>query len=79
MWWFYRKKIDNNDIVQYEYGAATKDVSGCIEYNRKTDEYKVVSVADGDSIKTAESFCFRHIYKLIFKEGCPQERQIACG
>ena len=79
MWWFYRKKIDTDEIVQYEYGAATKDVSGCVEYNKKTDKYRIVAVANGDSKQTAERFCFRHLYRLIFKEGSPQERQIACG
>ena len=79
MWWFYKKKTVTDDVIQYEYGAATKELSGLLEYNKKTDEYRVIAVAKGDTKRTAEKFCFRHLYKLIFVEHCPPERQIACG
>ena len=78
MWWFL-KKIRDDDIVSYQYGAATKVLSGQIDFDKRTKEFNVVKVADNDTMKAVSRFLLEHIYHIIVHENCPSERQIAIG
>ena len=78
MWWYVKKKINNDEIVVYTYGAETREQTGEILYDRKKDEFRVLRIADNDTQMGAE-WLFQHLYRLIFKENCPDEQMIAIG
>jgi len=77
MWWFVKKISDNSDKVIYSYGFETKEQSGIIEFDKKVEELSLTKLADGDNEKIASRFLFRHLYRIIVEENCPNERQIA--
>lgn len=79
MWWFIKKSVDDQSQVVYDYGFESKNTTGTISYDRASGEFHIVKLADGDSEKIAGRFLFRHLYRVIFFEGCPDERQIAIG
>ena len=78
MWWFLRKKSDDSDFVIYTYGKETKEQSGEIKYNRKNDEFDIVKLADNDNSKSVKRL-LPHLHRMIFKEKCPEQRQVAIG
>lgn len=78
MWWFLRKKDDNADVVTYTYGRETREQSGEISFDRKSEEFAVVKLANNDTDKSVNRL-LPHLYRVIFKENCPDERQIAIG
>ena len=78
MWWFLLKKLDTENEIVYAYGCETRNVTGEISYDRKTNEFSVIKLADNDTEKGAE-LLLPHIYHAICKENCPRERMIAIG
>ncbi len=78
MWWFLCKKSDNLSEVVYTYGRETKEQSGEIRYDRKSETFEVVKLANNDTYKGANRL-LPHLYHIIFKENCPEQRQIATG
>lgn len=79
MWWFIRKKVDDESQIVYSYGFETKEVSGEVKYDRLSHKFEILRLADNDSEKIAKRFLFEHLYRAITKENCPDERQIAIG
>lgn len=78
MWWFLPKKTDTEKCVIYTYGRETKNQSGEISYDRSRDEFDILKLADNDTQIDAERL-LPHLYHIIFKENCPEEKQIAIG
>ena len=79
MWWFVRKIYDDAEKVVYSYGFETTAQSGEVEFDRKTQIFTLLKSADNDNEKIAVNFLFRHLYRIIIEENCPDERQIAIG
>ncbi len=79
MWWKIQKKLDDEEKVVYSYGFEDKDQSGEIEYNKISNEFFFVKLANKDTKKCAERFLFRQLYNVIHEENCPDEKQIAIG
>lgn len=78
MWWFLQKKTDTDKFIVYTYGRETKTQTGEISYDKSRDEFDILKLADNDTQKSAERL-LPHLYRVIFKENCPDERQIAIG
>lgn len=78
MWWFLRKKADTDERIIYTYGRETKNQTGEISYNKAKDEFDILKLADNDTQRSAERL-LPHLYRVIFNENCPEERQIAIG
>lgn len=78
MWWFLKKSIDTADEVVYTYGRETKEQSGEIRFNKHSEEFSIVKLANNDTMKSAEKL-LAHLFRIIFSENCPAERQIAIG
>ena len=78
MWWFIKKIVDDQDKVIYAYGRETKELTGEVLFNRNSGEFNVTKIAEGDTLKSANGL-LPHIYRIITKEKCPNERQIAIG
>ena len=78
MWWFLVKKCDDSDKVIYTYGRETYNVTGEVLYDRKTEEFSVIKLADNDTEGGVRRL-MPHLYHIIFKENCPDERLIATG
>ena len=79
MWWFVKKTVDNSDKVIYSYGFETKEQSGTVEFDKKSEKISLTKLADSDNEKIASRFLFRQLYRIITEENCPNERQIAIG
>ncbi len=79
MWWFLKKIQDRKDYVVYAYGRETKDVSGRIRFDKSTLTGTVEQAAENDTVNMATRFLLPHIYRVVVKENCPSERQIAIG
>lgn len=77
MWWFLKKEIDNAEEVVYTYGFETKEQTGKIKFNRKSEDFEIVQIAKNDSVILIEKFLLRHLFRLIFVENAPNEKQIA--
>lgn len=78
MWWFLVKQTESEYEIIYTYGAETKEQSGKISFNKHSEEFTIEKLADGDTEKGAEKL-FPHLWRMIFKENRPDERQIAIG
>lgn len=78
MWWFLVKQAEGEDVITYTYGVETKEQSGKISFNKHSEEFTIEKLADGDTEKGVEKL-FPHLWRMIFKENCPDERQIAIG
>lgn len=79
MWWFVKKQYENETNISYAYGFETKKVSGVVEYDKLLHKFTLNKIADNDNKKLVERFLYRHLFKLINDENCPDERQIAIG
>ena len=79
MWWYIKKQNETEQEVVYDYGFETKDISGTVVYDKISQEFTLQNLAANDNKKIAERFLFRHLYRLIHDENCPNERQIAIG
>lgn len=78
MWWFLRKKSDSADMVIYTYGRESREQSGEISFDTRNGQFTVVKLADNDTEKGVKKL-LPHLYRVIFKENRPNERQIAIG
>lgn len=78
MWWLLKKIADDKDKIIYAYGRETKEVSGRVIFDKISEEFIVVKIADGDTPKSVNKL-LPHIYHIITKENSPSERQIAIG
>lgn len=78
MWWFLKKTADDKGKIIYAYGRETKEVSGKVLFNKISEEFSVIKIADGDTKKSVNKL-LPHIYRIITKENSPNERQIAIG
>ena len=75
MWWYYIKKLEDEDKVIYLYGRETKIVSGELIYNKKDQSYSVIKPADGDD---QAGWALQHLHDVI-KAECPEEHMVAIG
>lgn len=78
MWWYILKMTDFNSEVVYAYGLETKNPTGKIRFDRKTEEFKCLKLADGDTERGYE-YLLPHLYRAIVRDGAPHEKQIAIG
>lgn len=79
MWWFLKKLQDSKDFVVYAYGCETKEVSGKIRFDKTQNSGVVEEAAENDTIEIATRWLLPHIHRIVTKENCPDERQIAIG
>lgn len=77
MWWFLKKETDDAEKVVYTYGFETKEQTGKIEFNRKSENFEIVQIAKNDSVILIEKFLLHHLFRLISVENAPSEKQIA--
>lgn len=78
MWWYIKKVVDTDKYVIYAYGLETREVSGQIRFDRKTEEFECLKLADGDTERGYE-YLLPHLYRAIVRDGAPHEKQIAIG
>jgi hypothetical protein len=78
MWWYFVKLNQTKDIVIYSYGYESKELTGVFEYNRKTQETKIIKFATNDSESVQKVFPIP-AYRLVVKYGAPDERIVAIG
>lgn len=78
MWWFVKKKVITDAHIIYTYGRETKNQTGEISYDKTKNKFVILKLADNDTQRSAEKL-LPHLYHVIFKENCPDERQIAIG
>ena len=67
------------DKVVYSYRFETIELSGKVEFCKKSQTFTLTKLAENDNEKIAARFLFRHLYRVIIEENCPEERQIAIG
>jgi hypothetical protein len=77
MWWYYIKLTDDNEKAVYAYGWETKETTGQLMYDKATDEYSILKIADNDNQKGAE-WALSHLPKVI-KKGFPDKDVVAIG
>lgn len=77
MWWFLQKETDNTEEVVYTYGFESKEQTGKIKFNRKSEDFEIIQIAENDSVILIEKFLLRHLFRLISIENAPSEKQIA--
>ena len=78
MWWYLVKEKDEDNKVIYNYGRETKVLSGKIMYDRETETFQCLKLADNDSNFEYE-YLLPHVHRIIINENAPYERQIAIG
>lgn len=79
MWWYFVKQSEDESVVEYSYGFESREQSGLVKCYKEDETFDILRLADNDSMKLAERFMLRHLYKVVFVENCPQERQVAIG
>jgi hypothetical protein len=77
MAWYYVKINETNNMVIYAYGLETKDATGQLKYDKKTNEYSILKIADNDDQKGAE-WALSHLPDVI-KKGFPEKDIIMIG
>jgi hypothetical protein len=77
MLWYYNKLNENEKTVVYAYGWNTKETTGQLMYDKTTDEYSVLKIADNDNQKGAE-WALSHLPKVIEK-GFPEKDMVIIG
>lgn len=78
MWWKLKKLVDSSERIVYSYSRESDTLDGEIEYNKSSQEFQCLKLANGDTQKSVERF-FAHVWRVIDKEGAPDERFIAIG
>lgn len=79
MWWFLKKLLDDAEQVVYSYGFETKNQSGKIKFDRTSNKFEVLQIAENDSQTIVDKFLLHHLFRIIHDENAPDERQIAIG
>ena len=49
MLWYYTKFSENEKTVVYAYGRNTRETTGQLLYDKTTEDYSVLKVADNDT------------------------------
>lgn len=78
MWAKFKKISETSTGVFYNYGFESHRLTGKIEFNKETEEIKVLKYAENDDENKANIFTKRWVYKLLL-EKFPKERMIAIG
>jgi len=78
MWWLVKKSYEDTGKVVYSYSRESNALDGEIECFKNSEEFKCLKLSNGDCIKSVENF-YSHLWRIIFKENCPEERIIATG
>lgn len=78
MRWFVKKVKDDGITVVYAYGYEVDVMSGKISYNRDTEKFDCVFLADGDTETGFNRLC-GHIWNIVTNEDAPNERMIVTG
>lgn len=79
MWWYLIKESDDGIIVVYAYGLESYETTGKISYNRQTESFKILSIADGDTEWSVNQRLMGKVWWLITEESAPDEYMIATG
>ncbi|MDR1986684.1 MAG: hypothetical protein LBP88_06915 [Treponema sp.] len=77
MLWYYTKLHENDKIVIYAYGWNTKETTGQLLYDKTTEDYSVLKIADNDNQKGAE-WALYHLLKVV-KKGFPDKDMVIIG
>ena len=77
MIWYYNKISEDDNSVIYAYGWNTKETTGQLKYDKITEEYSVLKVADNDNQKGAE-WALSHLPDVI-KKGFPEKDIVMIG
>ena len=77
MIWYYNKISEDNNSVVYAYGWNTQETTGQLKYDKITEEYSVIKIADNDTQKGAE-WALTHLCDVI-EEGFPEKTRVMIG
>lgn len=79
MWWFVKKKHEDENSITYTYGMGSREQTGEVFFDKKTEKFTLIRLAENDLQTGVERFLYQHLYRVIKKEGSPSERLIAIG
>jgi hypothetical protein len=78
MWWYFVKLKEDKETVTYSYGFEAKELTGVFDYDKRTDETRIIKYADNHS--EADQKADPLPAHLLIKEyGAPDEKMIAFG
>ena len=76
MWYYFEKLSETEDTLVYAFGYESRELTGRLEYNKKTKETVVLQ----DSANKTYFVDLRYtVYSLIESYGAPDKRMIAYG
>ena len=78
MWWKLKKLMDDEKQIVYAYSRETRNLDGLISYDKETRKMKCLIPAANDT-EADLRFFYPHLYRVIEKEGAPDEDFIAIG
>lgn len=78
MLWYIIKIIDDENKIVYSYGKETEKQTGEVEFNKLSQEFVSLKLADNDTNKGVERL-YQHLYGVIVDENAPDKRTIATG
>lgn len=79
MWWYYEKRFENDEYIDYAYSRESRDLDGLIRLDKKAKVSYVVTPCGKD--KDHESYAdasLEFVYILV-EEGFPKTRFVATG
>ncbi len=80
MRWKFRRAFINKRFVQYSYSRETDEMDGIIQYDRETEEIKILKPCENDKdSELSQSIAMEHFYWNVIQEGLPENRYVACG
>ena len=77
MAWYYIKISEDHTMVIYAYGLETKEATGQLKYDKETNEYTILKIADNDTQKGAE-LALSYLPDVI-KKGYPDKKTVMIG
>ena len=78
MRWFFQKQSETELYVIYSYARESETLDGIIKVHKPSGKAEIVTPCANDNNEfSCDSTC-EHAY-ILFREGFPERRCIACG
>jgi hypothetical protein len=78
MWWYFVKLKDDKETVTYGYGLETREATGVFEYDKKTEETRIIKYAKNHS-EADQEIDPLPAHLLVKVYNAPEEKMIAFG
>lgn len=78
MWWYFRKKKEDEKYIYYNYSRESRICDGLIRYDKTSDIAEMVKPCSVDTIDFDIDVACQKMYHVV-KDNFPDTRMVACG